>query len=180
MHRSESMRPPWLHRRIRLLATLPVLLAGCSDSTAPNLAGPAFFTAEVNGRPWSPSDTSAIQTGLRLNRTFMVNAWQGPFPQPPYQLMSIGNVHISGPGVYRFAVSSNGSDATFIGPSSPGDSAKAFYTDSTHTGQLYILALDTTVHRVVGTFFFSAVSSAGTIVKITHGQFRLTYYQYPF
>jgi hypothetical protein len=156
-----------------------ISLAACADATAPDVHGPTYLTARVNGRSWRPTDTSFIQTTLISQRTFVIHAWQGTPAFPPTQSIDIGNVSVAGPGYYSFGVSANGPDAGFLGPLNSGDPASSFYTDAVHTGQLRIQALDTVDHVVIGDFSFTALRSDGARVDVSQGQFRVHYTSFP-
>lgn len=50
---------------------------------------------------------------------------------------------------------------------------KCFSTNSTYTGKIIFTRIDTTLRIVSGTFEFSAVTSAGEIIKVTKGRFDI-------
>jgi hypothetical protein len=156
-------------------------LAACGDATAPDVNGPTYFTASVNGRTWSPTDTTAsfIQASLVAQHTFIIHAWQALLPFPPTQSIDIANVSIAGPGTYFFGASANGPDAGFLGPLQPGDPVDQFLTDSVHTGQLRIQKLDTVDHVMIGSFSFVALRADGARMAVTQGKFRVHYIDFP-
>lgn len=50
-----------------------------------------------------------------------------------------------------------------------------YHTDNRHNGQLFISHLDLMKQIVSGTFYFTAINSAGDTVKVTDGRFDLVY-----
>ena len=50
-----------------------------------------------------------------------------------------------------------------------------YYTNSTYTGELYLSKFDTIQQIASGTFYFTAIKSAGDTVKVTNGRFDMHY-----
>jgi hypothetical protein len=129
-------------RHLQLLA-LPAALAlstTCGDSNGPNLHGPPFFRATVDGTQWTPTYVAAAC----IDFAFMLSA--APIPSgSDFLQLRVGDLAAS--GQFSLADSTSGRFALTYSLQAP-----SYVSTAQDPGRLTITAVDFTDSLVAGTF----------------------------
>lgn len=157
-------------RQCRGVALLAAIL-GCGDSSTGPGPTARYMTATVDGQPWAADrGPQTLVAELSSTGTLSVTG----IDRGTTKSISIGIQVLSGPESYPLGPIP-GSAAGYIEPGPPG-LALSFVTTSTHTGHLLLESLDTTTHRIQGTFAFVGEGPGGSPLRtITAGRFAVTY-----
>lgn len=164
-----------------VLAVSALVALACTDSTGPDLQGPSFARALINGSPWSIDDQGSFLWWVTADSALSVQTGPGTASPTGYRAIGFQVGHYRGPGTYPLAetvypgpVSSGYYDvfAVLAGPSLVP--AYSFQTGGVYKGTVRIIAVDTTLRAIVGTFEFTAGAPNGNaVVHITQGSFRI-------
>jgi hypothetical protein len=136
--------------------------------------GPITFSALVDGRVWSQTDSSLISAYLGPRSGFSIVAWRAAAGVKT-EAVALRASNATGLGTYPLAGVQGNADAGFVGPIQSGTVTPIYGTDSAHTGHLRITALDTVSQIIAGTFSFRAARPDGTVITVVGGQFRVPY-----
>jgi hypothetical protein len=168
-------------QRLRWLTVFLLALGtfwGCGESQAPNLDGPPFMAASVDGTRWVPgADPRALYALLGAQRVILVarRATQQPAGEEILQV-EFATTDIFSERSYRLAADISGFATFQVFTQSPGGSAAFYSTTPDHTGTLTIQAASAQDSVVTGVFAFDAVSLSGrSVVHHFTGQFRVGY-----
>ena len=162
-------------RSLRLAVISAVCLA-CSDATGIGVQGPSFLRANVDGRPLAFDENDSFVWGL--NGTILIlQAVPGTMLPAANPVIGFQVGNYQGPGTYVLEANTNPGPITegwygvLDGSGSP---LASFATINGSKGSIRIVAEDTTLGSIVGTFEFSASAlTTGGEIHITQGSFRI-------
>jgi hypothetical protein len=162
-------------RSLRLVAISAFCLA-CSDATGISVQGPSFLRAKVDGRPLAFDENDSFVWSV--NGTILIlQAVPGTMLPAANPVIGFQVGHYQGPGTYVLEVTADPGPITegwYGVVDGSGTPLGSFATVNGSRGSIRIVAEDTTLGSIVGTFEFSASSmTTGGEIHITQGSFRI-------
>jgi hypothetical protein len=164
------MRCNW----VRNLGLLVAVGAACSDSSGPDLNGPAFFTATLDGVSWAGDTTVAVLTnGSHLSVTGVRSASPTEEQEITLTLEGFGK----GTFVLGDQTAAGVAALTVMQVDNHVVTGISHYLSSPqHPGELRITGISTSDSVVTGSFAFEAASQPDTASHHqVSGQFRVRY-----
>lgn len=162
-------------RSLRLVAISAICLA-CSDATGISVQGLSFLRAKVDGSPLAFDENDSFLWTVN-GTTLVLQAVPGTMLPTENPVIGFQIGHYAGPGTYVLEQTPDPgpvTDGWYGILDGSGRTLDGFATTNGSKGSIRIVAEDTTLGSIVGTFEFSASSlmTSGE-VHITQGSFRI-------